>query len=72
MNPIKDPIKDTLVPLSTNFNANWSVRWRISVYFNLFHWLMGKNSGNRNGVCRYVRALPALLNWTKLVNGPFG
>ena len=58
-NPIKDPIKDTLVPLRTNFNANGSVRWRTSVYLNLFHWPMGKNSGNRNGVCRYVRAKPA-------------
>ena len=55
-NPIKDPIKDTLVPLWTNFNANGSVRWRTSVYLNLFHWPMGKNSGNRNGVCRYVPA----------------
>ena len=25
--------------------------WRTSVYLNLFHWSMGKNSGNRNGVC---------------------
>ena len=56
MNPIKDPIKDTLVPLQTNFNANGSVRWRTSLYLNLFHWPMGKNSGNGNGVCRYVRA----------------
>ena len=59
MNPIKDPVKDTLVPLQTNFNANWSVRWRTSLYFNLFHWPMGKNSGNGNGVCRYIRALLA-------------
>jgi hypothetical protein len=58
MNPIKDPIKDALVPLRTNFNANGSVRWCTSVYLNLFHWPMGKNSGDRNGVCRYVRALP--------------
>ena len=55
--PIKDSIKDTLVPLRTNFNANGSVRWRTSFYLNLFHCPMGKNSGNRNGVCRYVRAL---------------
>ena len=54
--PITNPIKDTLVPLRTNFNANGFVRWRTSVYLNLFHWPMGKNSGNRNGVCRYVRA----------------
>ena len=57
MNPIKDPIKDTLVPLRTNFNANGSVRWRTSVYLNLFHWLMGKNSVNRNRFFRYVQAL---------------
>ena len=56
MNPIKDPIKDTLVPLQTNIEVNWSVRWRTSVYLNLFHWPMGKNSGNRNGICRYFRA----------------
>jgi hypothetical protein len=49
---------DTLVPLRTNFNANGSVRLRTSVYLNLFHWPMGKNSGNSNGVCRYVRELP--------------
>ena len=55
-NPIKDPVKDILVPLLTNFNANGSVRWRTSLYLNLFHWPMGKNSGNGNGVCRYVRA----------------
>ena len=54
--PIKDPVKDTLVPLQTNLNANGSVRWRTSLYLNLFHWPMGKNSGNGNGVCRYVRA----------------
>jgi hypothetical protein len=58
-NPIKDPIKNTLVPLWTNFNADGSVRWRTSVYLDLFHWPMGKNSGNRNGVCRYVRAYSA-------------
>ena len=52
--PITNPIKDTLVPFQTNFNANGSVRWRTSVYLNLFHWPMGKISGNRNGVCRYV------------------
>ena len=57
--PITNPIKDTLVPLRTNFNANGSVRWRTSVYLNLFHWPMGKNSGNRNGVCRYVPAWTA-------------
>ena len=36
---------------------NWlcDIRWRTSVYLNLFHWPMGKYSGNRNGVCRYVR-----------------
>jgi len=55
--PITNPIKATLVPLRTNFNANGSVRWRTSVYLNLFHWPMGKNSGNHNGVCRYVPAL---------------
>ena len=50
-NPIKDPIKFPLVLLWTNFNANGSVRWRTSVYLNLFHWLMGKNSGyNHNWV----------------------
>jgi hypothetical protein len=54
MNPIKDHIKDTLVPLQTNFDANGFVRWHTSVYLNLFHWPMGKNCGNRNGVCRYV------------------
>jgi hypothetical protein len=54
--PITNTIKDTLVPLRTTFNANGSVRWRTSVYLNMFHWPMGKNSGNRNGVCRYVRA----------------
>ena len=48
---IKNPIKDTLVPLRTNFNANGSVRWRTSLYLNLFHWPMGKNSGNGKGVC---------------------
>ena len=42
---------------TSNFNANGSVRWRTSLYLNLFHWPMGKNSGNGNGVCRYVRAL---------------
>ena len=52
-----NPIKDTLVPLLTNFNANGSVRWRSSVFLNLFHWPMGKHSGNHNGVCKYVRAL---------------
>ena len=56
-NPIKDLIKDTLVPLRTNFNANGFVRWRTSVYLNLFHWPMGKKSGDRTWVCRYVRAL---------------
>ena len=55
-NPIKDPVKGTLVPLRTNFNANGSVRWRTSLYLNLFHWQMGKNYGDGNGVCRYVRA----------------
>ena len=54
MNPIKDTIKDALVPLQTNFNANGSVRWSTSVYLNLFHWPMGKNSGNCNGAFRYV------------------
>ena len=56
-NPIKDPFKDTLVPLRTNFNANVSVRVRTSHYLNLFNWPMRKNSGNGNGVCRYVRAI---------------
>ena len=59
MNPIKDPIKNTLVPLRTNFNVNESVRWRSCVYLNLFQWPMGKNSGNGNGVFRYVRANPS-------------
>ena len=53
---ITNPIKATLVPLRTNFNANGSVRRRTSVYLDLFHWLMGKNSGNHNGVCRYIQA----------------
>ena len=53
---ITNPFKDTLVPLRTNFNANGFVRWRTSVYLNLFRWPMGKNSGNRIGLCRYVRA----------------
>ena len=48
-NLIKDPINDSLVPLWTNFNANESVRWSTSVYLNLFHWPMGKTSGNCNG-----------------------
>ena len=55
--PSMNPIKDTLVPLQTNFDANGSVRWRTSVFFKLFHWPMGKSSGNRNGVCRCVRVL---------------
>ena len=67
MNPIKDPVKDTLVPLRTNFNANGSVRWRTSLYLNLFHWPMGENSGNGNGVCRYVRAMRAYLNITNML-----
>ena len=50
MNPIKDPVKGTLVLLRTNFNANGSVGWRTSLYLNLLHWPMGKNSGNGNGV----------------------
>ena len=54
--PITNPIKGTLVPLRTNFNANGSVRWCTSLYLNPFHWPMGKKSGNRNGVCRYVPA----------------
>jgi hypothetical protein len=33
------------------------VSWRTSVYLTLFHWPMGKNSGNRNGVCRYLQAI---------------
>ena len=60
-NPIMDTIKDTLVPLRTNFNANGSVRWRTSLYLDLFHWPMGINSANGNGVCRYVRAMSFLL-----------
>ena len=59
--PIMNPIKDTLVPLLTTFNANGSVRWRTSVYLNLFHWSMGNNSGNRNGVCRYVQAISLII-----------
>ena len=62
--PIKDPIKDTLVPLQTNFNANGSVRWRTSLYLDLFHWPMGKNYGNHNGVCRYFRALLATTDFS--------
>ena len=62
--PITNPIRDTLVPLRTNFNANGSVRWRSSVYLNLFHWPMGLNSGNSNGVCRYVWALSAQNSWS--------
>ena len=49
-NSITNTIKDF-------FNVNGSVRWPTSVYSNLFHWTMGKNSGNPNGVCRYVPAL---------------
>ena len=56
-NPMLDPIKDTLVPLRTKFNANGSVSLHTSVYLNLFHVLMGKNSCNCNGVCRYVWTL---------------
>ena len=52
MNPITDPIKDTLVPLRTNFNANGSVRSCTSLNLNLFHWPMGKNSGN--GIMGFV------------------
>ena len=59
-NPIKDPIKDTLVPLRNNFIANGSLRWRTSVCLNMLHWQMGKNSGNLNGVCRYVRTIVLL------------
>ena len=55
--PIANPIKDNLVPLWTNFNANGFVRWHTSVYLNLFHWPMRKDSGNPNGVCGYVRAM---------------
>ena len=36
--------------------ANGSVRWHTFVYLNLFHWPMGRNSGNHNGVCRYIQA----------------
>ena len=77
-NPIKGPINDTLVPLWTNLNANGSVRWRTSVYLNLFHWPMRKNSNNPNGVCSYVRkvsffsmlllAIKGLLMPSNLVN----
>ena len=49
-------IMDTLVPLQTYFNVNESFRWCTSVYLNLFHWPIEKNSGNRNGVCRYIQA----------------
>ena len=45
---------DFTAPLRTYFNPNGSVRWRTSVYLNLLHWLMGKNSCNCNGICRYV------------------
>ena len=55
-------IKDTLVPLRTNFNANGSVRWCTSLYLNLFHWPMGKNSGNGNGVRSSI-----VLDLTKLI-----
>ena len=54
--PITNPIKDILVPFQTNFSANGSVRWNTSAYLNLFRWPMGKNSGNSNGICRYVPA----------------
>ena len=68
MNPIKDPVKDTLVPLRTNFNTNGSVRWHTSLYLNLFHWPMGKNYGNGNGVCRYVRAVSTTnITWTDVI-----
>ena len=52
--PITNPIKDTLVSLRIDFNANGSVRRRTSVDLNLFHWPMGKNFGNHNGVCGYM------------------
>ena len=56
-NNITTPLGTPLgTPLRTNYNANGSVRWRTFAYLNLFHWPMGKNSGNGNGVCRYVRA----------------
>ena len=54
MKPItnfKDPIKDTLVLLRTNLNGNGSIRWRPSVFLDLFHWPLGKNVCNCNGVC---------------------
>ena len=41
---------------------------RTSVYSNLFHWLMGQNYGNHNGVCRYVRFLSAQLYYLLGVN----
>ena len=71
MYPIKDPIKDALVPLRTNFNANGSVRWHTFVYLNLFHWPIGKNYGNCNGVCRYVRALNEHKYWALRINRPY-
>ena len=55
--PITNPIEDTLVLLRTNSNANGSVKCRTSVYSNLFHWPMGKNSGNQNGACKYIPAV---------------
>ena len=33
---------------------------------NLFHWPMGKYSGNGNGVCRYVRAIFNIIPWIHL------
>ena len=44
----------------------------------MFHWPMGKNSGNGNGVCRYVRAqtyseislsyIEGLIQWSLVVS----
>ena len=69
--PIMNPINmDTLVPFQANFNSNGSVRWCTSVYLNLFHWPMGKKSGNCNGVCRYVRAWSEMcrkLFWMRVI-----
>ena len=61
--PLRTPIKETLVPLRTNLNGNGSVRWRPSVFLDLFHWPLGKNVCNCNGVCRYVRGLPKLISF---------
>ena len=39
-----------------NTPFNGSVRWHTFIYLDLFLWPMGKNSGNRDWVCRYIQA----------------